>query len=288
MLQTRFFFSLSFFCFSPRPLSHMCTHMHTDSQSLAQRLTRPSCSWTQAHLTAWDPGFAPAKNSLGLTVSVADPSGMENPEMSGSPLIFCREGRGGPAKCLLNYRHVPSSVGQDKAGSKEAVVVASGCGCSGGDGCDDRWKRGKDLFQIYSSFSTSLLFPLLSTIRFPTRVSPELVKDMKSLLLELLQKQSRVSQVDIKACFILNGHVPSKPICKHFFLCACRPVTILVSILLENCSAVLPQGQKGMRKPHLLYTWKKGEKRKKVSRYWSNVSAMKTLLLYWVYFWVIS
>lgn len=96
--------------------------------------------------------------------------------MSGSTLIFCQEGRGGPAKHLLNYKHVPSSVavlllfsGQDKAGSKEAVVVESGCGCSGGDGgdgCDDRWKRGKHVFQIDSSLSTSLLFSISARCLF--------------------------------------------------------------------------------------------------------------------------
>lgn len=57
----------------------------------------------------------------------------------------------------------PAAVGQDKAGSKEAVVVGSGCGCSGGDGCDDRWKKGMHVLQIYSSLSPSLLFPFLST-----------------------------------------------------------------------------------------------------------------------------
>lgn len=167
MLQARFW-GFVLFCFSPSPwpLSHART---LTAQSLAQRPTRHSCSWTQAHLAAWDLGFALAKNSLGLTISVADPGGTENPKMSENTLIFCQEGWGGPAKCLVGYRHMPSSVVvplllsvQDKARTTEAVVVESGCGCSGGDGCDDRWKRwkrGKSVFHIYSSLSTSLLFP---------------------------------------------------------------------------------------------------------------------------------
>lgn len=103
------------------------------AQSPAQAPARPSCSWTQTHRTACDLGFAPAKNSLGLTVCVADSSGTEHPEMPGSTWIFCQEGRGGRAKRLLNSRHVPSSAAaplllsrQDEAGSKEAVVVESG------------------------------------------------------------------------------------------------------------------------------------------------------------------
>lgn len=163
------YFSPLCLCFSPQPLSHtMLT-----AQSLAQRLARPSCSWTQAHLTAWDPRFAPAKNSFRLMVSVADPSGMENPEVSGSTLIFCQERQGGPAKCVSSYRHVPSSAvvqilssGQDRAGFKEAAVMEQRCRCPGGDDCSDRWKRRKHIFQI-SSLSTSFLFFIFISEHYP-------------------------------------------------------------------------------------------------------------------------
>lgn len=84
-------FLCCFVWFSPGlPLSPR--HPHTlGVQSPAQGPARPSCSWTQTQLTACDPGFTPAKNSLGLTICVADSSGMEHPEMPGSMWISSQE-----------------------------------------------------------------------------------------------------------------------------------------------------------------------------------------------------
>lgn len=138
-------------------------HAHTDSPV-------PGTGTDQTQLL-WDTRaphrLGSAKNSLGRTRSVADPIGTDNPEMLGSTLISCQEGGGGPAKFRLNYRHVPSSVAvtpllgrQDKAGPGLPVVVESSCGCSCRDKCDDRWKRGERVFQIYSSLSITLFFSI--------------------------------------------------------------------------------------------------------------------------------
>lgn len=71
-------------------------------------------------------------------------------------------------------------------------------------------------FQSFYLFSILYFhFWTLSTY-FPTPVNPELGK--KYLLLALLQKQSRMSQVVVGTCFTLNWKVPSKPVCKHFSL----------------------------------------------------------------------
>lgn len=199
---------------------------------------------------------------------------MENPETSGSTLISCQEGRGGPGKCVLNYRRVPSSVGvplllgrtkpdpkrQLSWGRAADALVEMAAMTDGRRAC--MFCRYIPVF-LHLCFFHFWALP----VYFPTRVGPELVKDKKSLLLELLPKQSRVLQVGIKACFTLNWHVLSKPICKYFLLCADRPLTGPASILLENHSALIPQGQKGMCKPHLLHTRKKKPKKKKGKKF---------------------